>query len=127
MTPLPVADLHKFWPWMRAGLEQLIAKHSADWIPEDIYTALKTNGASAFEIGERQGFLVARVDIRPCGPVLFVWVAYAPDCLAPLMESVYADLRALAQQHGCDKIMQEGRRGWERRGWKLTSCVYELD
>jgi hypothetical protein len=83
--------LHRHWPFIREGLEAIIARLSLngkkperipDWIPPDVYDKL-ANDASRCVLamrGEKYlGFAIYYKDLRPFSrkPDLFIWAGYA--------------------------------------------------
>lgn len=124
LRPIAVADLPQHWPWVRQGLEELIARFDCDWLPEDVYAAIKAGAAGLSIIGDKAGFIVLQQQQRVRGPCLFVWVIVGD--LAPYEQQLYAELEKVAREIKAPTIeMWSPRTGWGRRGFfKEHSIVY---
>ncbi len=106
------------------GLDAIKAKHSPEWIPEDIYTALKANVATLLMADEAEGFLILQKQQRFYGPCVLVWVCYAPGELG-LSAQVYPELERLAREVGATRLEMHGRRGWTRDPfWVERETIY---
>ncbi len=127
-NPLRFVDpqrLHDVWPEVKAGLEATRAKCASEWLPEDIYLALKTGGAALVMSDEAHGFAVLQRQARPYGACLLVWVLYAPGELETIRRLMYGPLEAVAREAGVQKLEMHGRRGWEQDSfWQRQSTVY---
>jgi hypothetical protein len=107
-------DLHSVWPLILEGLYK-VEKHSeSHWIPEDVYTAIRT-GHSTLHVGYIDcvyvGFFVLTKSTAWDGSVLHIWCGYTnhPDG----MELFMPKLEALAI--GCRRITFWSPRKWKRR------------
>ncbi len=131
--------LHSVWPWVRTGLERVLIKSPESWLPEDIYTAIRT-GHAWLVIGKDGdhcvGFFVVEVipdQFRP-SLKLNVWIAYATGADGHYAEAlaytpdVVAELDKIAKAKGVNTIRMRGRRGWERalKGYfEPVQTIYE--
>ena len=120
-------SLHAVWKDVRAGLEKMPV---SDWIPEDVYHAVRS-GESALYIGVGDagfgGFMVLRKQQTEFSkqPVLHVWLAYSvaePDVLAHGIDTV----REVAKRIGAQKItFGSPRKGWAKR-FPVVDATYEI-
>jgi len=114
------------WPWVREGLDGIVAKTAPTWIPEDVYADLKGGAASLFTIGDRAAFFIAKRLQDYDGVTLFIWAMWGPNDLADIYADICGDLDTLARAAGCKHIrMMSPRRGWSRVGWVERDTVYE--
>lgn len=44
-----VTDIRGEWPQIKPALEALLSKSPDEWIPEDVYHALKSGSAAAYQ------------------------------------------------------------------------------
>ena len=58
LRPIAQSELRDYWPWLRAGLEDIAKRYKSDWIPEDIYGVLRSGNAGASIIGDEDGFII---------------------------------------------------------------------
>lgn len=101
-------------------------RFKSDWLPEDIYAALKNPATFTVAYLVDGGFLIATRQIHNCGPVLFVWTLYAP--LKLRREELQREVDLLARNVGAKKIrMHSPRKGWARWGYKPVEIVYERE
>ena len=124
LTPIPAVDLHKHWDWLRAGLERVRAKVATEWIPEDIWQAIRSGAAGVSIIADGAGFIVLQRQERARGPCLFIWVVEGE--LAQYEQAMYAELEHVARDMKAPTIeMHSPRKGWAQRGfWMPTNTVY---
>ena len=122
-----VADWRTLWPWLRAGLLEVIERTSPTWLPEDVYADLKAGQASVLTIDGERGFVIVKRLIDYDGPSLFLWAMWGPGELAPMYEGIMAELDELARAAGCRRIrMMSPRKGWQKvAGWVERDTVYE--
>lgn len=124
--------LHAHWPWLKDNLLR-VKEHTPDsWIPEDVYSAIKTGQAQALIGYEGQdaqsapmAAAIVRVDKDQTGaPILFVWAAWMKGGdFAEALDYV-KDCAKTAQ---CGKIRFESARpGWIKRA-KLVNALFEME
>jgi hypothetical protein len=126
LTPVSPADLQLHWERIKPGLEVVRAKAAPEWIPEDIYFALKAGTATLLLADECDGFLVVQKQQRAYGACLLIWVAYAPGEREQWGPLIYPDVERVAREVGARRIeMHSPRRGWERDPfWTPKDTVY---
>lgn len=126
LKPIAPADLHQHWDSIRVGLEYVRAKTAPEWIPEDIYFAVRRGAATLFVADECDGFLVAQKQERAYGYCLLVWVVYAPGEREQWSPMVYPDIERIARSENCRLIeMHSPRKAWERDPfWVAKETVY---
>ncbi len=117
---------------MRQGIEKVIAKTRANYLPEDVYHALRSNTAWAFALRDDNaddfGFMVLQNQYDPDGLALFVWCLWVePNAGPPHRASLYEELENLAKSVAAKRIrLQSPRKGWEREPFfKPIAMVYE--
>lgn len=116
------------WEWVRAGLVEVQAKTNAEWMPEDVYAALKGGSAFLFVIGADDGFVIVQRTQSFDGPRLFVWIMWGPRSLAHQQFAIEVELDRLATSIGVRKLrMHSPRKGWERVGWQAIETIYERE
>lgn len=92
LTPVKSTGLHIYWPFLERGLNDIIRKTHPDWLPPDVYMALRAEAATAVIVsrGTRLlGFIVWHKQERVFSHILdiFVWAAWA----LPLRERLPGD------------------------------------
>ena len=114
MTPkvLQVDELKYYWPDIRYGLEKVLLKTpTADWIPEDVYSAIQNKKAICvlgIDNEEVVGFFVGHESPKK---TFFAWAVWLDNDL----DEGIRHLRWFAREVGCQKIMfQSDRKGWSR-------------
>ena len=115
-------DLHKYWNQVRQGLEQVRRKSQADWIPEDVYSAIQS-GTSTLHVAD-EGFFVLTPRNDFNGVTLFVWIAYGEG---NVFEKYEPQLEQMARQIKARRIrFESSRRGWSKR-YKYVTSIYEKE
>lgn len=140
--------LHRFWPFLKRGLDHVIRKTKPDWIAEDVYAKLATNQASAYVVYLRDiplGFAVACLQKRMYGDKtdLCVWCGWSLP-MADLQKMRIAEdeargyedqlmhyLKEVARTAHCAAcLIYSPRPGMERRaakwGYKKALVRYDL-
>lgn len=114
MTPkvLQPEELKHYWREIKPGLEKVLLKtHTADWIPEDVYSAIQNRKAICvlgIENEEVVGFFVGQLHNKK---TFFAWAVWLE---ADLDEGI-KHLLWYAKEVGCQNVMfQSDRRGWQR-------------
>ena len=119
------ADLRKHWPRILGSLCVVRAKAKTDWIPEDVYHALKS-GAAACHVGEAGILITTLTRAEFSGePALHVWIAHSTQD-ADVLEAGIPMLREMAKAAGVQRItFGSPRPGWAKR-FPLISATYEV-
>jgi hypothetical protein len=125
------SNLRSVWPEVRASLDAVQAKSPEDWIPEDIYHAIKTGSAAlhlAKEGGQLAGVLVTTVTFAEFSgrKFLHVWVAHN---LAgtDVIEAGIDMLKAMARAAGAEMITFGSKRaGWKSR-YQTVTATYGIE
>lgn len=120
------SELHDIWPLIRRGLEIVAKKSEADWIPEDIYMALR-QGKSTLHIDyngdEYDGFVVITETPDYHGLTLYIWAAYCVTHNA--IDRYLPTIKEMARSVGAKKIrFGSPRKGWAKR-FKAITTIYE--
>lgn len=134
LRPIAPANLVLEWERVRAGLLIVKKATSDDWLPEDVYMAIKTGAATLF-VGEDAhggylGFLVLKVTPTFHGKRLDVWAAYCSG-KQPAMRLYLPKIKELAQRAGAGAIgFSSARPEWAkaapRLGFRPVQVTYEL-
>lgn len=85
-------QLHTVWPFLLRGLHDIIKKTHPDWLPEDVFTGLRTGGATCLILwaGPRPiGFTIYHINQLPFSgkKELFVWCSWT----IPLRDRLASD------------------------------------
>jgi len=130
-----VDDLQFVYEEIEEKLRYIIKKSYSDWVPADVYVALKSKEADlyiGYEGDKNVGFIVTSTQQNHGGgPTLYVWAAYQdPKC--GYTKNGFELLEKLAAELQADNIeFQTSREGWSKIapefGFKLVSYVYRKD
>lgn len=134
LRPVPPNEIGYEWELVRAGLLEVKKATSDDWLPEDVYMAIKT-GAAALFIGEDQhgdylGFLVLKLVPTYHGKRMDIWAAYCSGKQSA-MRIYLPKIKELAQKAGAGSIgFTSARPEWAkaapRIGFKSVQVTYEM-
>lgn len=127
-------NLHSVWSYVRAGLLKIKERVKEQWLPEDVFTAIRNKRSTLYVVREDDrylGFFVAEQSIEPFThePVLFVWCLYGMDELARA-DACLEYLDKLARSIGAKRIRFTGRRGWQKvlaGKFEATRVIYERE
>lgn len=128
-------DLQFVYEEIKEKLRYIVKKSDSDWVPADIYVALKNNKAElyvAYKEDDNVGFIIT--ENHPNlggGPTLFVWAAYQ-DPKYGYTKNGFELLERLAEEIKADSIeFETSRPGWQKvapkHGFKLVSYTYRRD
>jgi hypothetical protein len=122
------------WERVRAGLVEVKKATTDDWLPEDVYMALR-QGSAVLYIGEGRpgeylGFLVLRLVPTFHGQRLEIWCAYSATS-EPLMRRFWPDIQVLAKNAGAGAVgFTSAREEWatvaQRLGFTPKQVSYEF-
>jgi DNA-binding transcriptional LysR family regulator len=122
------------WERVRAGLLEVKKATTDDWLPEDVYMALR-QGHAVLYIGEGAareylGFIVLRVVPTFHGKKVEIWCAYSATNV-PLMRRFFPHIKAVARNAGVDLIsFTSAREEWaaaaKRLGFAPKQVSYEF-
>lgn len=120
------ADLGRYWPSIRENVSDIEAPDG--FIPEDVYCACKTNGATLFLLevdGKQVGHMVARLQL----PDLHIWQVHAPNGY-DVMTTFRDQLMELARSANATKLtFGSTRKAWaqvaSKHGFAMRMVVYE--
>ena len=114
MTPkvLKTEELKNYWRDIKPGLEKVLLKTpTADWIPEDVYSAIQNRKAVCvlgLENEEVVGFFIGH---KMPNNNFFAWAVWLENDL----DEGIARLKNFAKSIGCVNVLfQSDRKGWER-------------
>tara|TARA_Y100000361_G_scaffold77216_1_gene68335 strand:+ start:352 stop:774 length:423 start_codon:yes stop_codon:yes gene_type:complete len=134
-SKIHVDDLQFVYGYLEEKLKYITEKSYSDWVPADVYVALKTKEADlyiAYEKDKDVGFMVtATQQNHGSKPTLYVWAAYQ-DPKYGYTKNGFDLLEKLAEELQADNIeFQTSRKGWSKiapkYGYKLVSYVYRKD
>lgn len=129
-------DLHDCWSWVRPRLVKLLEKNPADYLPEDVYHAVKTGGSflGLFD-DDSTGEWVAFIVLTPVKGhdvmQMFVWCFFNESGTDTVVDNWHI-ITEFCRHYGAKRILaQSSRPGWLRFGAKLgfkqTQINYKLD
>jgi hypothetical protein len=114
-------------------LERVRSKAAASWLCEDIYSAVRSGGATmhvAYIDQHYAGVLVLTINADPftAEKSLLIWAVYTCHPLA--LKYGLAEVKAIAAQAGLRKLVfHSPRRGWSRRlaaeGFEISEMKFE--
>lgn len=127
------ADLGAEWERVRAGLLEVKKATPDDWLPEDIYMALRQGQAVLYvaeDGGAYLGFVVLRLVQAFHASEMHIWCAHSAT-RRPLMRLVLPQLQAIARQAGAARLtFSSARPEWAaaatRLGFKPAQVSYSL-
>lgn len=122
-------ELHDTWPLIKPGLEEVIKKIDAEWIAEDVYSALQS-GTSTLHLGynsdEYEGFIVLTPTPDYEGTTLFIWCVYSPTN-TNVLERYWPDIEQMARKISARKVrFSSPRKGWAKM-FKCVTMIYEKE
>ena len=115
-------ELHTYWPFLERGLKDIHRKVEPDWIPPDVYGALRAEAATA-AIASRDhrwlGFAIYHRQERPWSHKsdLFIWCLWN----IPLRERLPTDDVPEAMQRGIQYLKEVQRMMGAERMVSITS------
>lgn len=127
-------DLSFEWERVRAGLLKVKKATTDDWLPEDVYMAIRQGQAQLFmcedEHGDYLGFVVLRLVHTFHDSELHVWCAYAATS-RPLMREFLPQIKAIARGAGAQRVsFSSARPEWtaaaRRLGFAPQQVTYAL-
>jgi hypothetical protein len=122
------------WDRVRAGLVEVKKATTDDWLPEDVYMALRQAQASLYigigAGGEYLGFVVLRLLPTFHGSKVEVWCAHSAS-KRPALRVFLPHVKAIAANNGATRIsFSSARPEWEavavRLGFTPKQVSYEL-
>lgn len=127
---VPPAGVRQTWPLILPSLQAVMAKGAVEWIPEDVYHALKTGDAVchiATDAGGYAGCMVTqRVTDHYSGKQsLHVWIVHNAGP-AELLDCGMPMLQEMARKGGFARItFGSPRKGWAKR-FPMIEATYEI-
>ncbi len=110
-------ELQDSWPIVLPGLLK-VQKHSASkWIPEDVYSAIKTGSSTlhlAYVNGDYTGFVILTPSLGFDGKVLHLWCAYNAT-KHDVLKTFLPELERMARSIGAKRMTFWSPRKWERK------------
>lgn len=134
LRPIEIRDIGGEWDRVRAGLAEVKAATTDDWLPEDVYMTLKQGGATLYvgedESGDYLGFVVMRLLPTFHGSKVEIWCAHSAT-KAPLMRTFWPQIQAIAAKTGASRIsFSSAREEWaaaaKRLGFAPKQVNYEF-
>ena len=129
--PISCNSLHACWPVVRKGLERILEKSKAGWIPEDVYDKLR-NGKAMLVFGREGphvvGFFVVEQVAEPFSgrQYLNCWALEAErGALRKFKDVAFAEIDRITKVQGLPFWRMRGRLGWLKplRGYMTPICV----
>lgn len=118
------------WERVKAGLIEVRKATTDDWLPEDVYMALK-QGHAALYVGENDGdylgFLVVKLMPTFHGSRLDIWCAYSASKV-PLMRRFFPEIQKLAKSAGALSIgFSSAREEWQTAAKRLGFVTKQIN
>lgn len=126
-------ELQAYWGYVSPKLSIVAKRSKARWIPEDVYSALKS-GTATLHIGEIDSDYVGFVVLSPSmdfdGQTLTVWALYN-DSTLDVIKEFESEIVGFAKKIKAKRITFTSPRGWGRRlekyGYQETHKVFEKE
>tara|TARA_R100001377_G_scaffold80746_1_gene59846 strand:+ start:762 stop:1205 length:444 start_codon:yes stop_codon:yes gene_type:complete len=132
---IPIDEVRYAYERIEPDLQIIRKKSYSDWIPADVYLALRNSSATLYMFYKKDeyiGFVVCSLIADPSGePTLFVWATYQkPEY--NYVKAGFDFLDKLALEKNVQTIeFHTSRPGWAKtataNGFKLTSYVYKKE
>lgn len=122
------------WERVRAGLLEVKKATNDDWLPEDVYMALRQGNATLYlgigDADEYLGFVVLRLVPTYHSQKVEIWCAYSATS-TPAMRRFFPHIKAVARNVGATLIsFASARDEWEagaaRLGFKRSQVSYQF-
>ncbi len=121
--------LRDVWPRILGSLCAVRTKAQDDWIPEDVYYAIKSGDAACHMAVDDQGYAgclittLTRAEFSNA-PALHVWIAHSVG--GDVFEAGLPMLRDMAQKANLPRItFGSARPGWAKR-FPMINATYEV-
>ena len=132
---IPVEDVRVAYERIEQALHKIRKKSYADWIPADIYAALKSGNADLFMGYKKKyyaGFIVTSF-IQDAGgqPTLFLWAMYQNPGFND-KDNGFIFLDTVAEEFNVSAIeFHSSRKGWARaakkHGYEVITQIYRKE
>lgn len=141
LTTIKPAELHVYWPFLERGLNDIHKRTKPDWLPPDVFMALRADAATACLVlrdARLLGFIIWHRQERVFSHILdvFVWAAWSlplreqlsTDNMPEAVARGYEYLLGIKQAIGASRIiMISPRKGFQRKyGFKPLFTTYEV-
>lgn len=132
---IPVDEIRYAYERIESDQHVIRNKSYSDWIPADIYLALRNKNATLYmfyETDKYVGFVICSLISDPGGePTLFIWASYQkPEYNYREVGFTFLDKLAL-EKNVKTLEFHTSRPGWARvarkHGFELTSYVYKKE
>lgn len=114
-----MADLHflhptLYEPEILIGLEGVLERSDAGWVPEEVLRELRASRAMCFGSQDGSEFVVLRTKDTYHGMALFIWVAWSQDGSA--IGRHWEQIKEIGRESGCRFVeFWSAREAFERR------------
>lgn len=115
-------DLGRDWPSVRQGLEKVKEHTSENWLPEDIYCAIKAGQAVLYIEKDGGGFVILRQEQHFDGPGIHIWCAYSKSLKK--LPIYIEEIREIARSIKAKRITLSSKRDWSKY-FKPAMTIYE--
>lgn len=118
-------NLSTIWHIVKSGIEEILRDLNKEcmmefWIPEDVYTSLRTNN-SVLLLGD-EGFVIVQIrnDTYTGVRQFFVWMGYSLIPEEDIMTNVQQYLEKLAKEWGCQMMsFSSNRPGFRKKAKEM--------
>lgn len=134
LRAIHIKDISHDWDRVRAGLIEVKAATTDDWLPEDVYMSLKSGGSNLYigedDTGDYLGFIILRLAQTFHGSKVEIWCAHSAT-KTPLMRTFWPHIQAICRNAAADKItFSSAREEWQvaakRLGFTPKQISYEF-
>jgi hypothetical protein len=130
---VPPVNLRMHWPMVRAALDDMLDRHPDNWIPEDVYHAIKS-GRAHLHMSGLGGYVSGFVVLEPIedfdGMKLHMWIGWSKE--GDAMQAHMPELIEYAKNINAKRIVFSSyRKGWElfaaKRGFSKEHTNYQME
>lgn len=112
---IPVDELRKWWPSIRAGLDKIKGRSPENWIPEDVYTDCWNQKAMLWVVLKNNHFYGFFI-LQPMGEELHVWAAWTLENDYQVVQKGLQFIKNMARDANVKYLTFSSHRpGWNRR------------
>jgi hypothetical protein len=112
---IPVDDLRKWWPSIRAGLDKIKGRSPENWIPEDVYTDCWNQKAMLWVVLKNNHFYGFFI-LQPMGEELHVWAAWTLENDYQVVQKGLQFIKNMARDANVKYLTFASHRpGWNRK------------
>ena len=119
LAMIPQSDLRRVWPQVRDRMQAIADRDGEPWIAEDVYQEIIVGNAYLWATDDLGGFVVLVIRAAPYTRDLHIWIGC--ENTEANAAAYWPQLLAIASEAGCNRIMFESQRRWDRALPGLTA------